>query len=117
MNVTTHTTLKQRADFLRLNRGRKYITDYVILRYAATPEEAKGGVRVGYTVTIKCGNAVIRNRIRRRLRAIVRELAPQIKPGMDYVFIARADAAPSAAEAPIAELRAALAKAFEASAR
>ena len=48
----------------------------------------------GYTATKKVGNAVIRNRARRRLKAAARELLPALGvPGTDYVFIARMDTA------------------------
>lgn len=48
------------------------------------------GVRVGFTVTRKMGGAVVRNRIKRRLRAAVREIAPlHAEAGCDYVLIAR----------------------------
>lgn len=116
----TISTLKKRADFLRLNRGRKFIADYFILRYAPTPtapEQAPAASRIGYTVTTKCGNSVRRNRIRRRLRAMVREQAATIKPGMDYVLIARAGVAPDAGDAPIEALRAAIKRGFEAASR
>jgi len=47
-------------------------------------------VRLGFTATRKVGNAVIRNRAKRRLREAARALAPQwARPGSDYVFIAR----------------------------
>lgn len=85
------TTLKKRADFLRLNKGGKRVTPYFILRYLPSGIE---GSRVGLTVTAKCGNAVARNRIKRRLRAAVRAVMPQhAAGGMDYVLIARAEAA------------------------
>lgn len=46
--------------------------------------------RIGLTVTKKHGNAVERNRIRRRLRAAVRDALPPIaRPGFDYVIVAR----------------------------
>ena len=48
----------------------------------------------GFTATKKTGNAVIRNRARRRLKAAARELLPRLGvPGADYVFIARMDTA------------------------
>ena len=108
--ATPITTLKKRADFLRLNRGHKYIAPSFILRYLPTAGE--GACRVGYTVTTKCGNAVIRNRIKRRLRALMRELAAACIPGTDYVLIARADAEVSAADVTPADLRAQLEKAL-----
>lgn len=110
----TISTLKKRADFLRLNRGHKFITPFFILRYAPTAGE--GACRIGYTVTTKCGNAVVRNRIKRRLRMLVRELKGNVAPGTDYVLIARADAAVSAAVAPIDAMRAELTRAFAAAA-
>ncbi len=109
-------TLKKRADFVRLNRARKFMTDYFILRYGAAGDAA--AVEVGYTVTTKCGNAVARNRIKRRLRALVRELAPEMaRAGVAYNFIARADVKPGAGEVAYAQLRAAVAKAFTAAAK
>jgi ribonuclease P protein component len=55
---------------------------------AVTPPD---GPRFGFTVTKKIGNAVTRNRIRRRLKAALTELAPALaQPGFDYVVVARA---------------------------
>lgn len=103
------TMLTERADFLRLNRGRKFTTPYFIVRYA--PGEK--GCRVGYTVTAKCGNAVLRNRTKRRLRALTRELMPELGvEGMEYVFIALAGVTPNVAEAEYGALRAAFAQAL-----
>ncbi len=49
-----------------------------------------GPVRVGFTATKKIGNAVIRNRAKRRLRAAAAQLTPSLAlPASDYVFIAR----------------------------
>jgi ribonuclease P protein component len=107
----TITTLKKRVDFLRLNKGSKYVTPYFILRYA--PSGGKE-CRVGFTVTTKCGNAVVRNRIKRRLRAMTRELMPKAaSDGMDYVFIARAESADKLCHDDFDKLRTALADALE----
>ena len=52
--------------------------------------ENQGAVRLGLTVTRKTGGAVVRNRIRRRLRAAAREAFPgAASPGTDYVLVAR----------------------------
>ena len=52
--------------------------------------QAGKGVRIGFTVTKKLGNAVVRNRIRRRLREASREVFPRFAvPGRDYILIAR----------------------------
>ncbi len=110
--MVTITTLKQRADFLRLRQGAKATTPFFILRVLASPE-ANGAIRVGYTVTTKCGNAVVRNRIKRRLRALVRELFPaHAKPGCDYLFVALDRAKPNAAEAQFDALRNAMEQAL-----
>ena len=109
------TTLKNRADFLRLRNGRKYNAPCFILRVGPSDIMGQKGARVGYTVTTKCGNAVVRNRIKRRLRALVREIFPEgAKAGQDYILIAKHEAKPSAADVPMAELRDAMVKAIEA---
>lgn len=52
--------------------------------------ENGSGARIGLTVTKKLGGAVVRNRIRRRLRAAAREVFPVMAtPGADYVLVAR----------------------------
>ena len=107
----TVSTLKHRADFLRLRRGSKAVAPFFVLRVAPIPEDTTriSDIRVGYTVTTKCGNAVVRNRIKRRFRALVRELfTAHAKPGHDYVIIALDGAKPSAAEAEFEALRTAM---------
>jgi ribonuclease P protein component len=88
--------LPQRADFLRLqSAGRKQVTPSFILQAAARPSGVVEGrqPRVGFTVTKKIGNAVVRNRVRRRLRSLAREvLAPTARTDLDYVLIGRHDA-------------------------
>jgi ribonuclease P protein component len=107
------TTLKNRADFLRVRNGRKFTTPYFILRTAASDVAGQVGARVGYTVTTKCGNAVLRNRTKRRLRALVAEIFPEAaKAGQDYILIALDKAKPNAAEANYADLRAAMQRAI-----
>lgn len=90
-------TLKVRADFLRVRKGRKYATPSLVLQ-AALIQDAKRGrgggaghaSRFGFTVTKQVGSAVIRNRVRRRLREAVRSLGPlHARPGYDYVLIGR----------------------------
>lgn len=81
--------LVKRADFLRLAKGRKQVTDGLILQMAPAPEGGEG-LRVGFTATKKLGTAVVRNRAKRRLREAARLLLPLYgKPGCDYVLIGR----------------------------
>ena len=82
-------TLQKRADFLRAARSKRVVTPGFILQIRT--READGPVRVGYTCSKKVGNAVARNRAKRRLREIARlVLTDGGKPGTDYVLIGRA---------------------------
>jgi len=74
-------------------------------------DDADPTMRVGFTVTKKIGNAVVRNRCKRRLRALAREVLPAAGvPGADHVLIGR-DATPTRDFAAMrAELAAALAR-------
>ncbi len=74
--------------------GRKWVTPGLILQ--ARPRTEDGGsagdsVRVGFTVSRKVGNAVARNRVRRRLRATADDVMPRCaRKGHDFVVIGRA---------------------------
>jgi ribonuclease P protein component len=82
-------TLRARADFLAANRGRKVVMDGFLLQ-ALDRGEGAGAVRVGFTCSKKVGNAVARNRAKRRLREIARLTLPaKGRPGWDYVLIGR----------------------------
>ena len=84
--------LKKRADFLRVAAvRRKWATPGMVLQTAAEQSEAtRERSRVGFTVTKKVGNAVIRNRVKRRLRAVAQNIMPiHAKAGWDYVLIGR----------------------------
>jgi len=87
-------TLKTRADFLRIAAGRRRAArPGLVLQAAPRPPEVRIGetVRVGFTASRKVGNAVVRNRAKRRLRAAAAEvLARDGRLGTDYVLIARA---------------------------
>jgi ribonuclease P protein component len=80
--------LKQRADFLAAANGTKAPASGFVLQALNRRED--GSVRVGFTVSKKVGNAVERNRVRRRLREMVRlSPAARLRPGHDYVLIGR----------------------------
>jgi ribonuclease P protein component len=80
--------LKQRADFLAAARGQKAATPAFVLQARKRGDD--GPVRVGFTVSRKVGGAVERNRVRRRLREVVRlSAAGNFRIGHDYVLIGR----------------------------
>ena len=80
--------LRKRADFLAAARGAKAPGAAFVLQ--AKRRADAGPARVGFTVSKKVGNAVERNRVRRRLREIVRlSAAGRMHEGHDYVLIGR----------------------------
>ncbi len=102
----------QRADFLRLAaRGKKFARPGFIMQFLRG--EAEKPVRVGYTATKKIGNAVARNRARRRLREAARlTLAEAPLPGIEIVFICRQETAQIPFESLRASLKSTLAEAM-----
>lgn len=79
--------IKKREDFLRLRSGAFARPKGFYLQ--AMPNQLDQ-MRVGFTASKKVGNAVTRNRAKRRLRALAYETLSQSgKPGWDYVFIAK----------------------------
>jgi ribonuclease P protein component len=82
--------LTRRAEFLTVAAGRrKSVAPGLILQ--AYPQSAEAALRVGFTASRKVGNAVARNRARRRLRAAAAAVLPaHAAAGHDYVVIARA---------------------------
>jgi ribonuclease P protein component len=110
--------LKRRADFLRAAAGKRFHGKAFTLQAARRAQTGPAGLgetgesglsaappRFGFTVTKKIGKAVVRNRIRRRLKEAVRTLDPlPARAGHDYVMIARAEALGLAFAALQAEL-------------
>ena len=80
-------TLKKNSDFRRLySKGKSAVNPYVVVYCRRNREKHN---RLGYTVSTKLGHAVVRNRVRRRLREIYRLNAPKLKSGYDIVIVAR----------------------------
>jgi ribonuclease P protein component len=83
--------LKQRADFLAAAAGHRAPVGGFVLQ--ARDRHEDGPVRVGFTCSKKVGNSVERNRVRRRLREVVRLSPPEaMRRGFDYVLIGRTTA-------------------------
>ncbi len=90
--ISDISTLKKRARFLAAAAsGKKWVAPGLILQAGPSPD--KSGVIslcFGLTASSKVGNAVVRNRARRRLRALAQEILPlHAMKGHDYVLIAR----------------------------
>jgi len=82
-------TIKKRADFLAANSGLRASTPgFVLLVQDRKDDDPQ--MRVGFTVTKKIGGAVVRNRMKRRFRALAREIVPAKGfAGADHVMIGR----------------------------
>jgi len=108
-------TLRRRADFLRAAKARRQAMAGFTLQ-ARRRDAAEGvdpaAVRIGFTCSKKLGNAVARNRAKRRLRAIARAVLPGAgRAGWDYVLIGRPETTATRAFADLqADLAAALAR-------
>ncbi|MCB8839585.1 ribonuclease P protein component [Aurantimonas sp. VKM B-3413] len=95
--------LRKRAEFLAARKGRRLNGPFFFIEALERGDD--GPPRVGLTVTRKVGNAVVRNRIRRRLREAIRLHAEaDMAPGLDYVIVARRDVFDMPFETLIAEL-------------
>jgi ribonuclease P protein component len=82
-----------RADFLRAAQAARHGTaGFLLQARRRAPAEEATGYRLGITCSRKVGNAVARNRARRRLREVARLVLPEAgRNGWDYVLIGRAD--------------------------
>jgi ribonuclease P protein component len=102
-------TIRKRSDFLAANRGKRFpMPGFVLLVRPRGDDDAT--MRVGFTVTKKIGGAVVRNRMKRRFRALARELLPAGGiAGADHVLIGR----DGGIERDFGLLRAELAKALD----
>ena len=102
-------TLTKRADFLAAARAARAPQPAFLLQ-ARDRRDGTDTVRVGYTCSKKVGNAVTRNRAKRRLRALARDvLTTEAQAGWDYVLVGRANETVSR---PMPELRRDLSRAL-----
>ncbi|MBE6449975.1 MAG: ribonuclease P protein component [Alphaproteobacteria bacterium] len=113
MNATLP-VLKKRKEFVQIaEQGRKFITSGLVLQVMSRGTENLSGdaIRVGFTTTKKVGNAVKRNRVRRRLRALAQLVLPEMgQKGCDYVLIGRSTTFDRAFQDLINDLKYALRK-------
>ena len=99
--------LRQRADFLAVANGARVNSTAFVLQ--GRRRDDGGPVRVGFTVTKKNGTATERNRIRRRLRELVKRLdTVLLQPHSDYVLVGRRAALTRYFSGMLEDLRAAL---------
>lgn len=86
-------TLVKRADFLRASRGLRHAAPGFHFQARKRDDtEPAIGMRVGFTCSKKVGNAVARNRAKRRLREVARLILPTHgRPGWDYVLVGKLD--------------------------
>ena len=92
---------RSRADFAALRRGRRFDSELLWMAFAA--DRGLQRPRVAFALSRHLGTAVMRNRIRRRLRALLREFADDLAPGR-YLFGTRAAASAVAYRRARAEL-------------
>lgn len=81
--------LKRRAEFKAAAKGARITRPGFVLQAARRGPNVERPARFGFTVTRKTGNAVVRNRIRRRLKEAVRLAEHGAEKGTDYVLIGR----------------------------
>jgi ribonuclease P protein component len=99
--------LRQRADFLAVANGARAGNAAFVVQ--SRRRDDNGPIRVGFTVTRKNGTATERNRIRRRLRELVRRLdVISMRPHSDYVLVGRRAALTSDFATMLDDLRSAL---------
>ncbi len=85
-------TLQHRPDFLKAASARRQGTASFLLQ-ARNRADDQHVARIGFTASKKIGNAVLRNRAKRRMRAAVHQVLTSLaRPGWDYVLVARPNA-------------------------
>ncbi len=89
--MTNVLRIRKRKDFLKAKEANNSVAaSGLVLQVAPNADNAEDTLRIGFTATSKIGNAVKRNRIKRRLRAVAREVMGKCAmPARDYVIIGR----------------------------
>ena len=101
--------LRQRADFVAAASGPRMASPAFVVQARARKDD--GPIRVGFTVTKKVGNAPERNRVRRRLRELVKRLdTVAMRPHHDYVIVGRRAALDRGFETMFNDLRSSLSR-------
>ncbi len=101
--------LRQRADFVAASAGPRTASPAFVVQSRARNDD--GPVRIGFTVTKKVGTAPERNRVRRRLRELVKRLdVISVRPHHDYVIVGRRAALDRGFETMFDDLRSALSR-------
>ena len=80
-------TVKENYEFRRIYRKGKSVVSPAMVLYCQ--KNRQGRTRLGVTVSTKLGKAVVRNRVRRRLREIWRLNKKDMEPGWDIILVAR----------------------------
>ena len=91
-------TLKKRVEFVRIaKQGQKWVSPGFIVQAMGRPvlrseslsDDEENIARFGFTASKKVGNAIARNKAKRRLRSLVRELEANVDQSLDFVLVAR----------------------------
>jgi ribonuclease P protein component len=90
--MNKHQRVKKNAEFQKIFKHGKSFANRQFVVYCFE-KEGQEDFRIGLSVSKKIGNAVTRNRIKRYIRQAFLEMKEEVKPNMDYVIIARHQAA------------------------
>jgi ribonuclease P protein component len=98
MRLPRNRRITQRRDFARVRRqGNTWRGHFLLL--GVLEDETLEDIKIGFITTRKLGNAVTRNRVRRRLRGVFQRLGDSLKAGAYLVVIPRKDAATASSQA------------------